>query len=187
MSTIIVNFYSRTYGDTVANMLAGQNDIPRNNDGTIVSRLPAFLKLPAFYNPSQFEFQHSWYKKAKEISNILPAHRQNNFNFNLLDPDSVVISIVPDLLDHVVRRVIAIDTWEEKHPILRKFLPKLSIEEKIKFTRKTMERWAEENILDSDIKIPLSDLSQLKNLNLGLNYNQDIINGVYNDMKKYAN
>jgi hypothetical protein len=90
-------------------------------------------------------------------------------------------------LDIIARRIIAVDTWQEKHPILSKFMKKLTTEEKIKYTKKTIETWTGDNILDTDIKIPLSDLAQLKNLNLGLEYNQNIIDGIYDDMKKYVN
>jgi len=186
MSVIIVNFYTRTYGDTIADMLAGYHTIQRESNGSIISKLPGQLKIPSFYDPSQLEFQHTWYERAKKKSNILPAHRQYGFNFARFDKTATVISIIPDLIDVVARRTLAIDTWKEKHPILSKFFHKLTDEEKIKYTKKTVEKWAKDNILDSDIKIPLSDFAQLKNLNLGLEYNQDVIDSIYIDMKKYV-
>lgn len=187
MSVIIVNFYTRSYGDTISNMLAGHHDIQREKDSTIISKLPGHLKPTSFYSPAQCEFQHTWYEMAKQYSNILPAHRQYSFDFSKFDRQSVVISIIPDLSDIIARRIIAVDTWEEKHPILSKFIKKLTNEEKLKYIKKTIEQWTKNNILDSDIKIPLSELAQLKNLNLGLQYNQTIIDGIYDDMKKYVN
>jgi hypothetical protein len=186
MPTIIVNFYTRTYGDTVANMLAGHHVIRCESSGSIINELPDQLKYPSFYSPAQLEFQHTWYERAKKKSNILPAHRQYGFDFARFDKSATVISIIPDLVDVVARRTLAIDTWREEHPILSKFIRKLTDNEQIKYTKKTIEIWAEKNILDDDIKIPLSDLTQLKHLNLGLEYNQNVIDGIYIDMEKYA-
>jgi len=179
---VILNFFSRGYGDTIANMLAGNFIYERSNNG-IISHLPGILKVPEFYDSTIDQQREIWKRLEDKKIFVIPAHRQRGFDYRLLCSDLKVISIVPDLNEPLARRVIAIDVWEEKNIVLKQLRNKLSLQEKVKYTANTIKKWADVNILDSDIKIPMSNLGKLQELNFS--FNQTIINDLYTDLEQY--
>jgi len=185
---IIVNYYSRSYGDTIASMIANApiNKINGTlSDGT-KSTLPQILKNPNAYKLIDVDFTiQTFFKTNKNKYVALPAHRQHGFDYKRLEKNCTVISIVPDLAEKIAARVMHIDTWKEEHPILSKLFDRLSTDEKIKYTAKTIVSWQEKNILSSDISILFSNLYKLKELDLP-NYDESVIDDIYSDIERYA-
>jgi len=138
-------------------MLLGRQNLQRGKKG-VKTKLPGWLKTPGYY--SQTNTQQFYLDKVKRKCTVVSAHRQNGFDYTKLDSNIQVISIVPDRPDVLAKRILALDYWKEEHPVLGKLLHKLSFDEKVKYTQKTIESWAKQNILDSDLQIPMSDLYQ---------------------------
>lgn len=182
MSLTVVNYYSRGYGDSITMMLLGAIPGARKN-GVVVHDMPGILKTPEFYR-LEADQKNQWLQRLKSKTSIASAHRQYGFDFTTLDPDIVVISIVPDKPDVIARRTLSIDTWDEEHPLLSKYYSKLSDSDKIKYTQKIISQWADTNILDSDIKVPMSNLYYLETIGLG--YNKSVIDDIYKNMKAYT-
>jgi len=165
-------------------MLLGAIDLKRTSKGVDDRDQCSMLKLPQFYQPQNIEHRPLWYNKVKGKTTVASAHRQNGFDFKQIDNEVKVISILPDLPDVIARRILHIDTWKEEHPLLGKFYTRLSNDEKVLYTAKIIKTWAEQNVLESDIKIPMSDLHRLQNI--GLPYSDIIIDGIYKDMMQYV-
>lgn len=165
-------------------MLLGAIPGARKN-GVVVHDMPGILKTPEFYCFDTFE-KNQWLLKLKQKTSVASAHRQHGFDFRTLDPEIVVISIVPDRPEVIAKRTLSIDTWKEEHPLLSKFYLKLSDADKIKYTQKIVNQWAEINVLESDIKVPMSNLYQFENIGLGLGYNKSVIDDIYKNIETYA-
>ncbi len=165
-------------------MLLGAVALERSRTGVDKGDLPGILKTPDFYRSYTLESQHEWFDRLKKKTTVASAHRQNGFDFRILDPEVRVISIVPDLANVIAQRTIQIDHWKEEHPILSKFYANLSNDETVKYTEKIINKWATENILESDLKIPMSNLYQFEHLGLG--YRKSIVDDIYNDMTCYV-
>lgn len=165
-------------------MLLGAMDLERTDQGIADRARCDIMKMPRFYQNDCASQRSSWYSTVRAKTSVASAHRQNGFDYRQLDSGVKVVSIVPDMASVIARRIMHIDTWPEQHPVLSKLYSKLSPEEKVRYTTKIIHQWTQANILDSDIKIPMSDLYQCREIGLG--YSDKIIDDIYQDMRLYA-
>lgn len=151
---IFVNYYPNSYGDSLVAMFQGLNKTRANKIVFLNSKKRVWFKLLDFY-------QSTVEQKQSLLSTLNPrlivsCHRQHQFDFG---KDNTVISIVLDEFHWIGRRYrdVHINQLGKTlaNPRLMQFQDKLSIEDLVVYDYK---QWAKHNILDSDIKLPISTL-----------------------------
>jgi hypothetical protein len=122
--TVLVNYYTCSYGDSLVNMFNG-NKVLRVN-GIANCSFNGFVE-PDFYNKNAAEQQNFW-KVCKSLSVAsVPCHRQNKFNFSQVFGEPVkVITIELDQIEFLPYRFKKIHLdgrgKEIKNPMLSKLL-----------------------------------------------------------------
>jgi hypothetical protein len=180
---IIVNYYPCSFGDTLVKMLLG---VDVDSSSIIQDTGHSVLKLPQTY---QSQINKDMLTALFEIQPVLPAHRQNGFDYTTVMSDVMVISIWHDVIAQLVDRVKAVHIdllgykfFDQRVQMLIDRNPDL-LDRAIEVD---YDRWADSNILaTSDIVLPFSYLCnpiQMQRFcrDHNLNYNVDCINFIAN-------
>lgn len=180
---IIVNYYPCSFGDTLVKMLLGVEV----NSGSIIQKTRySVLKLPQTY---QTQINKDMLTELFSKQSVLPAHRQNRFDYTAIMPDLVVISICHDMISQLIDRIKAVHFdllnykfYDQRVQLLVDRDPEL-LERAIEID---YNKWADSNILtESDIVLPFSHLCdpvQMQHFcqEYKLNYNSNCINFIAN-------
>ena len=137
-------------------MFAGVG-LQRNNN---VTRNPvSVLKLPGFYSLSHENKMLEW-NKIKHHS-VLSCHRQHGFDYNTIEPVSVISVTIADR-DWFYQRIKKIH-WEQnlaqvENPILKQIKERLSEKDLDRLIESDYRSWSRANILESDDILPFESL-----------------------------
>ena len=180
-----VNYYPCSYGDTFVAMFSGQKI--QLKDNLIITKtddLSGIFKQMDFY-------QQDAETKKQQISQlpdeIYSCHRQNQFDFT----PHTVISIRLDVNNFLPSRFQNVHIQQLKltfaNPLIEELRKKLTFDQLVIFD---YTRWSRNNILSTDIELPMSlihDKSKLKNFCLKNNFvfNEEQVDELVRDMEKY--
>lgn len=153
---LLVNYYPCSFGDTLASMFAGVG-IQRKNNVTVSP--DSLLKQPGFYTLSQQDKIIEW-NKIKHHS-VLGCHRQSGFDYNTIEPVSVISVTIADR-DWFYQRIKKIH-WEQnlaqpENPILKRIKERLTENELDQLIESDYRSWSRANILESDDILPFESL-----------------------------
>jgi hypothetical protein len=189
--TVFVNYYTCSYGDSFTNMFGGY---PVNRQGGIATcSFDGFIQ-PEFYSAN---LSDKIYKDFLETKfDVVACHRQNKFNFEKLElPDVKVITIIVDdaVIDLLIKRFKKIHLDFRNKSLGNKLLDDMRLarpELSSQLIALDYKKWANENCLDSDIKLHLSWVNDLNKIESfcqqhNLKYNKNWIENIKLDMLQY--
>jgi hypothetical protein len=155
-------------------------ELQRNNNVTQTSG--GFLKLPEFYSLSQEDKLVQW----KRINNyqVVSCHRQFGFDFNTIEPVTVISVQVNDR-NWLYNRVKEIQ-WKQNdydlgNLMLKKIKERLLESELNKLVESDYQSWAKTNVLTSDDILPFESILD-GSINEWANKRQLTINDEYLDL-----
>ena len=190
--TILVNYYTCSYGDSFVNMFNGQ-PVKRVND---LARccFDKFIE-PVFYDLTYKHRYQDWIDCQKLNLIAVPCHRQNSFDFvKELDESVKIISIILDWDDFLGDRFKSIHLNDRNKFILDSRLKKildLSPSHYKEIINADYKRWARTNCFNTDIKFNFSwifDMNKIEEFCLTNNvkFDQDWIIDIRKNLQQYV-
>ena len=190
--TILVNYYTCSYGDSFVSMFNG-HPVKRVN-GLANTCFGKFIE-PVFYNPQYEHRSQDWedYQKLDLIA--VPCHRQNAFDFVKEFNQSIkTISIVLDWSDFLGDRFKSIHMDGRNKFVLNNKLKKILEIFPLRYKEiinADYKKWAKVNCLDADIKFNFSwifDMERVEEfcLNNNLKFDQDWIMDIRKNLQQYV-
>jgi hypothetical protein len=180
-----VNYYPCSYGDTFVAMFSGQKI--QRKDNLIITQtndLSGTFKQMDFYQQDTETKKH---QLGQLPDGIYSCHRQKQFDFS----PHTVVSIRLDVNNFLPLRFRDVHIQQLKlafeNPLIEKLGKKFTFEQLVIFD---YTRWSRDNILPTDIELPISlvhDKPKLKNFCLENNFefDEEQVDELVGDMEKY--
>ena len=153
---LLVNYYPCSFGDTLTSMFTN-GELQRNNNITTISG--GFLKLPEFYSLSHKD-KLQWWKRINGYD-VVSCHRQFGFDYNTIEPVSVISIQIADR-GWLYKRVKEIHWKQNNYDIgnsmLKQIKERLSESQLNDLVESEYQSWVKTNVLDSDDILPFESL-----------------------------
>lgn len=187
--TILVNYYTCSYGDSLVNMFSG-NPVFRDK-GHAVCVFKGFIE-PSYYIDIEQQQQVQQQFKDSGLA-VAPCHRQNHHDFDWI-PDVRVVTVQVDNITALTNRFQHVHFNQHKKTFgnaeLNKILsrrPDLAPQ----LIEKDYKNWISNNLLSNDIVFDLAWIHTPSQVEAfcnqhKLHYNIDWINNIEKDMKQYV-
>ena len=190
--TVLVNYYTCSYGDSLVNMFNG-NPVARTHNVTRCN-FKGFIE-PNFYIKDINDQQVIW-SAAKALNlTSLPCHRQNGFDFShTFDNTIKVITIVLDQINFLPHRFKKIHLDERKKNIKNSMLSKLLERHPAQWKEviiRDYKIWLEHNLLPTDLSFNISWIQDSEKIykfckQHNLLFDQNWIMDIQKDLGQYA-
>lgn len=190
--TVLVNYYTCSYGDSFINMFNG-NPVLRQN-GIAKCNFSTFIEPDFYVKDVETQKQH-WAQCQKLKFRAVPCHRQNSYDFlNFFEEPIKVITIVLDEINFLAPRFKRIHLERRKKSInnstLAQMLDLYPTKHKEIITQ-DYNKWITHNMLATDIEFRFSWLrDQQKTQNFcnthNLEFDQSWVENILQDVEQYA-
>ena len=190
--TVLVNYYTCSYGDSFVNMFNGNPTLRVN--GIAHCNFSKFVE-PIFYTQTLDSQQRDWQQCQDLELNSAPCHRQLGYDFaKVLDKDIKVITIELDNIDFLPKRLkkIHLDGRNKaiNDPVLDKIL-KAHPDRYQEVIAKDYQNWLKHNRLQADIEFRFEwihdpDTVQKFCDQHNLGFDNAWLENIKHDLKQYA-
>lgn len=190
--TILVNYYSCSYGDSLVAMFNGL-PVVRNN-GTVEPVLTE-LTRPHFYQLAVSQQKEICHAIEQGTINVVPCHRQHGFDFGIVfQTPPTVITVVVDDVDLLSKRFnqIHLESRDKTilNPMLEQIRQQATGDQLHRVIQKDYEIWTRANQKSTDIKFHLSWLDNPEQVEHfcqehQLDYNKQWVTDIVSDINFY--
>lgn len=190
--TVLVNYYTCSYGDSLVNMFNGQP--VRRVNGIALCNYNKFVE-PIFYEAHYQDRQQDWQGCQNLDLQAVPCHRQHGFDFSQeFQGDVKVISLILDRMDFLANRFHALHLERRNKVILDKTLASLLARYPQKYQDiicKDYEIWQRTNCFPTDVQFKFSWIQDQDRVRAfcqahGLGFDPVWLQDIMRDLEQYV-